>query len=935
METGQMNMIQMPIEVTPIVTATAATTAQTVNGEEPASSAFAEILNGLTPRMQPQPEAPPTETPETVAVTATATLAQQLTKVIAKTANVEPPEADAVQKPLLDLIPQEVVMSVAGAQLALAQQMIGRMPAANQNSDVQIDTVNPAPASSGRPLLKTDAMEVARNEATEAMTTTGKVASSAVPLEKSTQLQIPSISATPSDGPVKSPAINISANQGQATEVASPERADIDDDHLAAANAKTVITVAPQEPSVTASALPQRVAPQRPVAKVDAQPIEKAASTSVTQPLATTPVQQVTEAYSRTLPAASATHEAAALPEQAVRTTLAQPAQPAQPANPDNALKEETVAPTKRASARQEAVVLTAAQPDKPVTAVATPVMQSQAVVFAAAAPEVVEKMRVETVIEPPVLQTPKQFLFIQESSQRRPVGTLEVQTAPEIPVAAPVTPVANTKVQAVPAVSLATPAAPVFPVAAAKTPVVPAASVASVIAPGLPAISVAPVATTSAVQSKKPADLTVDASQALHTERSARPEVFTAPKEAVVIAASEEVRSEVVTKPSQQVSPKAPAQKTMPAAAASVGIGTSDWATPKAEPAPQTMRTAPLQQIMEAYSQPLAVVSASPAVTVTAAETIPSQLFDKVTGVNTDTAVKNSGTPTTHEPEVQKVTAFTVPIAAALSEQPQVSATATPIQRAVETGILPIRATVKANDGPVLVEEQHQHTPAATEVKSAAKAELVFAGAVKEMAAATPGEDFGSSNNSRSDQAMNGLAHQTLPQQSKAETAPSAAPVANSATSGVAEQVAKQVGEHFAKHEIKAGSDQIVIRLNPDNLGELKVNLRMENQRVTIEIVTDNRTVRDSLLQNSDTLKESLAKQNIKMDSFDVSTGSNNQDNMAGRSGRNQNDWQELAKNRQVQQWQQGGYNVPKALVPEKLAYIPQRQHTMLDVHF
>ena len=153
--------------------------------------------------------------------------------------------------------------------------------------------------------------------------------------------------------------------------------------------------------------------------------------------------------------------------------------------------------------------------------------------------------------------------------------------------------------------------------------------------------------------------------------------------------------------------------------------------------------------------------------------------------------------------------------------------------------------------------------------------------------------------------------------------------------TSVVAEQVVKQVGEHFTKHEIKAGSEQIVLKLSPENLGELKVNLKMENQRLTVEIVAENRMVRDAILQNSDTLKESLAKQNIKMDSFNVSSDSSSNDTLAGRNGRNQNEWQELARNRQANQWLQGGYNLPKDFIPEKLAYIPQAEYGMLNVHF
>jgi flagellar hook-length control protein FliK len=271
-----------------------------------------------------------------------------------------------------------------------------------------------------------------------------------------------------------------------------------------------------------------------------------------------------------------------------------------------------------------------------------------------------------------------------------------------------------------------------------------------------------------------------------------------------------------------------------------------------------------------------------------------------------------------------------------AIPEEPQAVPSELPVKHAIETGAFPARAVVKMNDGRAVVQEEQfqQKTAVTTDVKTAVSSGTVLSEAVKGVAGATTCEDFLSGDKSMSDQAMNGQVHQLSQQRIKTETV-AVAPVATVGTAAVAEQVVKQVSEHFARHEIKTGSEQIVLRLSPENLGELKVNLRMENQRLTVEIVTENRMVRDAILQNSDTLKESLAKQNIKMDSFSVSSGSNSNDSLAGRNDRNQNEWQELSRNRQANQWLQGGYNLPKDFIPEKLAYNQQVEYGMLNVHY
>jgi flagellar hook-length control protein FliK len=63
-----------------------------------------------------------------------------------------------------------------------------------------------------------------------------------------------------------------------------------------------------------------------------------------------------------------------------------------------------------------------------------------------------------------------------------------------------------------------------------------------------------------------------------------------------------------------------------------------------------------------------------------------------------------------------------------------------------------------------------------------------------------------------------------------------------------------------------------ITLKLHPEELGELKINLRMEDLRLKVDIVTENRSVKEALMQNLDTLKDTLSRQNISMELFNVS---------------------------------------------------------------
>ena len=226
-------------------------------------------------------------------------------------------------------------------------------------------------------------------------------------------------------------------------------------------------------------------------------------------------------------------------------------------------------------------------------------------------------------------------------------------------------------------------------------------------------------------------------------------------------------------------------------------------------------------------------------------------------------------------------------------------------------------------------------------EVRDAVKNLQVEQGNTAETIAAvsSEGKPTGSNGQETTDRGMNGNFQQhVLHQQVKTEGSSidgitaGAVQNENSRTAVPPEQVVQQVRDRLVNHETKPGSEQIVLRLSPEHLGELKVNLSLEGQRLKVEIVAENRMVRDSLMQHTDALKESLSRQNIKMESFEVTTGGNG----SADSGRSQGDWRELAQQRQHNAWMpDGGYRLATPAAPAIAAYQMKSEHTMVDLHF
>ncbi|WP_026840988.1 flagellar hook-length control protein FliK [Citrifermentans bremense] len=157
--------------------------------------------------------------------------------------------------------------------------------------------------------------------------------------------------------------------------------------------------------------------------------------------------------------------------------------------------------------------------------------------------------------------------------------------------------------------------------------------------------------------------------------------------------------------------------------------------------------------------------------------------------------------------------------------------------------------------------------------------------------------------------------------------TAETAAPESHQTAtrSALHEHILSQVKEGVVTHDGK-GNGQMSIRLNPGELGELKIQVRMEDNRLKVEVQADNRMVKDLLMSNLDSLKEALSGKDLAMDGFNVSTGS---------GGFQQPLYEERANQRQQSASRfarGGGYGAPQET---QVNYLTAEVNNLLDVRF
>jgi len=142
-------------------------------------------------------------------------------------------------------------------------------------------------------------------------------------------------------------------------------------------------------------------------------------------------------------------------------------------------------------------------------------------------------------------------------------------------------------------------------------------------------------------------------------------------------------------------------------------------------------------------------------------------------------------------------------------------------------------------------------------------------------------------------------------------------------------ETVLRQVREKLAAPLPGKDTGKVTLRLNPRELGDLTIDIRMENRNVAIEISAQNAVVKEALMQHLDTLKETLARQNITMERFDVSAGAGHGADHSNRQER-----------QQAQQQSNGaafpfeGYRREETVQARHTDWLP-REHSLVDMRW
>ncbi len=361
-----------------------------------------------------------------------------------------------------------------------------------------------------------------------------------------------------------------------------------------------------------------------------------------------------------------------------------------------------------------------------------------------------------------------------------------------------------------------------------------------------------------------------------------------------------------------------------------------------------------PMKIVTEPHQQPKLMVSNNSV--VVAEPAVPAKTaFHEPAGAEKNVAVIGNSVPQSEQPVLQSRAASLPPTPAATrpletASQKNEGTTDVPAVQAGMTGqqdqLQKVRSATSITSRSVSAvnagDAKPESAPVHTDLHEMRKnQQSVQVDTTKIIAATSSGDKQTSTDeNETPDRGMNGnLQQQVLPlaktEGSLSTSSASGAPQNDTSRASLPpEQIVQQVRDRFVNHETKPGIEQIVLRLSPEHLGELKVNLNLEGQRLKVEIVAENKMVRDSLMQHTDALKESLSRQNIKMDSFEVTTGGNGASD-SGR-GQGQGNWRELAQQKQQNAWMpDGGYRLAKQAAPSLAAYQAKSEHMMVDLHY
>ena len=141
-------------------------------------------------------------------------------------------------------------------------------------------------------------------------------------------------------------------------------------------------------------------------------------------------------------------------------------------------------------------------------------------------------------------------------------------------------------------------------------------------------------------------------------------------------------------------------------------------------------------------------------------------------------------------------------------------------------------------------------------------------------------------------------------------------------------EQILEQVREKLAAVSTNGDVSRITLKLHPEDLGEIRVSMKMENQSLKVDIVAENRDVRDALMHNMDSLKETLSRQNISMERFSVFTGG------GYGSGENYREWKQTAQNAVPNSMKQN-YGIIEETTGKDAGYLDSSDNSLIDVRF
>ena len=681
----------------------------------------------------------------------------------------------------------------------------------------------------------------------------------------------------------------------------------------------TVTPSAPRQESAT----PVRSAPSvitettiRPqaVASAPQQAVTSAPIAAVSEPVASSPVSVASAAVAPEVvaieaPAVSNVPTATVAPS-AVRQESATPVRSA-----PSVITETTILPRVVASAPQQA------ETSAPIAAASEPVASSPvSVASATVTPEVVasEAPAVGNVATATVAPSaPRQE--VASSVQSAPATITETTIRPQVVAVAPQQ-----------AVTSAPTAASSEPVVSSSAPVASAAVASETVTIEAPAVGNVPTATVAPSAPRQESATPVQGAPSVITETTIRPQaVASAPQQAVtsapIAAAGEPVASSPVSVASATVAPaavtiEAPVVGNVATATVAPSASRQESATPVRSVAsfavetaiqPRVVASAPQHAVtsapIAAVSEPVASSPVSVASAAVAPETVISEAPAATTVSGATVKYDNSDARTTLPDAViagkEKGNLLDGP-QMALANEPQNAQVNLKAENTIGeinvAQLKPVASVVKTARKGIAVDNDDRNT-APTQGATAddgkltsAKVDVTFAKSSSGDSSPSEGKDQPGSQSKRKEQIPVQAFNMAVPHVVESrETVPTSAPSSpDEVRNALKESIFSQVKHAEPIHDGK-GTSSISLKLNPEDLGELTINVRVEQQRLKVEVISENRSVREALMNNMEGLKETLLKQNFTMERFDVSTGANgNSSNQAftGDTGEQRN---------------------------------------------